>query len=128
MTEYGEIKSFITEEEIIPILDESEIEEDEGGGDTLQSSLTTTTYKTLTSTYKFSIECSQALTTEFLAIACYDSEGELLILKQIECDGDVSYTGSVPIDANIDYVKIFVWSSPGSLKPLAGVEVVDIMN
>ena len=70
----------------------------------------------------------QALTTEFLAIACYDNMGKLLVLKPIECDGDTSYTGSVPIDANIDYAKIFVWSSASSLKPLAGVEIVNIID
>lgn len=99
-----------------------------GDDETPNSPITTTTYKTLISTYKFSIECSQALTTEFLAIACYDNRGKLLMLKQVECDGDTSYTGSVPIDTNIDYTKIFVWSSLSSLKPLAGVEIVDIIN
>ena len=63
-----------------------------------------------------------------LAIACYDNRGKLLTLKQVECDGDTSYTGSVPIDTNIDYAKIFVWSGLSSLKPLAGVEIVDIIN
>ncbi|MBR5151993.1 MAG: InlB B-repeat-containing protein [Clostridia bacterium] len=126
MTEFGEVKSFTTEEEIIPILDESEIDEDDGDSASSPSPITTTTYKTLTSTYKFSIECSQALTTEFLAIACYDNMGKLLAFKQIECDGDTSYVDSVPLDTNIDYAKIFVWSSVNSLKPLAGVEVVDI--
>ena len=36
-----------------------------GDDETPDSPITTTTYKTLISTYKFSIECSQALTTEF---------------------------------------------------------------
>lgn len=128
MTEAGEIKSFTTYEEPV---DEHTGDEDGGYDDsdeTESQPITSTTYKTLTSTYKFSIECSQALTTEFLAIACYDNTGKLLALKQVECDGDTSYTGSVPIDANIDYAKIFVWSSASNLKPLAGVEIVDIID
>ena len=127
MTEFGEVKSFTT-------LAESDYDDehlgDEDGGyyETESQPITATTYKTLTSTYKFSIECSQVLSTEFLAVACYDKNDKLLILRQIECDGDTSYTGSVPIDTNIDYAKIFVWSSLDSLKSLAGVEIVDITN
>lgn len=143
MTELGEVKSFTTEEEIIPVLEDNENKEegdgyvgdedgehddgeDDGDSGTSTSSITTTTYKTLASTYKFSIECSRALTTEFLAIACYDHAGNLLALSQIICDGDTSYTASVPIDANIDYAKIFVWRGLSDMKPLAGAEIVEI--
>lgn len=143
MTEQGEVKSFTTEEEIIPVLEDNENKEegdgyvgdedgghddgeDDGDSGTSTSSITTTTYKTLASTYKFSIECSRALTTEFLAIACYDNAGNLLTLSQIKCDGDTSYTASVPIDANIDYAKIFVWRGLSDMKPLADTEIVEI--
>lgn len=125
MTEVGEVKSFTTSKEPI---DEYECDENSGADENGSQPITATTYKTLASTYKFSIECSQALTTEFLAIACYDSDGKLLVLKQVECDGDTFYTGSVPIDTDIDYSKIFVWSAFSSLKPLTGVEIVDIIE
>lgn len=90
------------------------------------ATLTNTTFKTLTSTYKFNIECSQALETECLMVACYDDSNRLLTLKRIECDGDTSYNTSVPIDPNISYAKIFVWSSINNLKPIAGFEKIII--
>lgn len=123
MTELGEVKSFTTCAEEV---DEYVGDEDDGDSGTSTSSITTTTYKTLASTYKFSIECSRALTTEFLAIACYDHAGSLLALSQITCDGDTSYTASVPIDANIDYAKIFVWRGLSDMTPLAGAEKIVI--
>ncbi len=88
--------------------------------------ITSTTYKELTSTYKFYIECEKELNNELLAVACYDEDGRTIALEQIECDGDTSYTASVPKDTNIKYAKIFVWSDYDALKPMSYVETVNV--
>lgn len=121
MTEFGDVKSFTTCAEEI-----NEIEEDTEDSDNSVKPITTTTYKKLTSKYKFNIEVSQELTTEFLAVAAYSNDGKLISLSQVACDGDTSYTASVPIDANIDYAKIFVWKRINTMVPIAGVETIKI--
>lgn len=64
--------------------------------------------------------------SEALYVAAYSIDERLLYLQKVECDGNTSYTANVPVDSNINYAKIFVWNSPSSLQPLAGVEIVDM--
>lgn len=132
MTEQGEIKSFTTMKEENDTIDEDSGEDNNENGNSEESKntepITSTTYKKLTSTYKFSIEASQALESEVILVATYTSENKMISYRIVECDGDTSYTASVPIDKNIDYAKIFVWSNLNGLKPLAGVETVKITN
>ena len=119
MTENGEIKTFTTEAD-----EESttEYETEEEG----VLPLTKTTYKSLTSTYKFSIECEQELESEYLVVACYDQSDRVLAAAQIECDGDTSYSVSVKKNTNIKYAKVFLWSNNSSLKPLGVAELIEI--
>jgi len=122
MTETGEIKSFTTCEEPV----DEYIPEDDETEEIIP--LTTTTYKKLTATYKLSIESSEALETELLIAAVYTADDELIAMKEIECDGDTSYTASFPINSEISYAKIFVWNKFDTLMPLAGAEKVEITN
>lgn len=85
---------------------------------------TFTTYKTLVSTYKFYIECDTPLTEEFLVVACYDEEGRMISVRQVQCDGDTEYTASVPIDERINYAKVFVWNSYDDLNPTGAHETI----
>ena len=116
--------------DIIPMLtNDDEIEGDGGdneGDGTLSPPITATTYKKLTSSYKFYIEVSQELHEEFLAVAVYDENGKLLSVARVACDGDTFYTASVPLNTDISYAKIFVWQDLVSLKPIAGGEMVKI--
>lgn len=123
MTEYGEIKTFTTVAEPV---DEYVGNEDEENVDEEIKAITSTTYRKLTSSYKFYIETSQELNEEALLVAVYTENGQMISLVQVECDGDTSYTASFPINADMAYAKIFVWESTGSLKPIAISEMLKI--
>lgn len=114
MTELGEVKTFTT-------LQSDYVEEEVS-----EPAITTTTYKALTSTYKFTVESAYALETEVLAVAAYDSYDNLLSVDFIECDGDTTYTSSFSNSLSISYVKVFVWGDKQSLIPLGRSEIVDI--
>lgn len=118
MTEFGEVKTFSTPEAPAGSEEDPEPEIE-------ATPITTTTFKTLTSTYKFSISSDIALETEKLFVAVYAGETVLLGAKLIECDGDTEYTASFAIDDRIKYAKVFVWNDD-SLAPLGVAETVNI--
>ena len=119
MTESGEIKSFTTLAEEILEAVEAPVSE-------ASIPITETTYKTLSSTYKFTILCDEELENAILAVGLFDNANRLLDIRAAEADGDDTYILSTPKNTNASYAKIFVWQSFASLLPLGGVETVQI--
>ena len=98
MTENGEIKTFTTLEK--PVYDEPESE---------AAPITTTTYKKLSSTYKFNIKADRELLYEPVIVAAYNKAGHCISVRMTSFDGDVEGMVSMPIYSDIDYVCVFVW-------------------
>lgn len=117
MTEKGEIKSFTTSEE--PVED---IVEDDNPTDS--NPITTTTYKKLNSTYKFTITVENALNDENVYAAIYNSDGVLLGIGMTAFDGDVETTVNLPIVSGASYAKIFVWNE--QMQPAADAEIIEM--
>lgn len=130
MTENGAIKSFTTMKEENDTLDEDSDEDNNENGNTEESKntepITSTTYKKLTASYKLYITSSKALNSETLYVAAYNTDGRLLYLHKVDCDGDTTYTVSFPIDSAIAYAKIFVWENTISMVPISGAETIEI--
>lgn len=118
MTEYGEVKSFET-------LEAENLYNDDGD-DESEPPITQTTYKKLTSSYKFTIEAETALESGKVIVAMYDTEGKLLTVGFSECDGDTTYSVSLPICDGASRAKIFVWDSYPSMKPKGSAETLII--
>ncbi|MBQ4630923.1 MAG: InlB B-repeat-containing protein [Clostridia bacterium] len=104
MLDSGEIKTFTT----------SEYVEEEPA---VSQPVTTTTFKTLTSTYKFYVESAEALSQGHIIVAGYAENGRMISLDYTACDGDTSYTVSLPLDPDLYFVKIYIWDSINGLKP-----------
>jgi len=124
ITENGEVKSFTTvvNNETDPEFD-GVIE-----GEEIVDCITFTTYSILTSSskYKFSIECSEELVTEYIAVALYDENGNMLSMDYTECDGDTEYDIKLPVDKRAVYAKVFTWDSLSGMKPRASAETVEL--
>lgn len=115
MTENGEIKTFTTLEK--PVYDEPESE---------AAPITTTTYKKLSSTYKFNIKADRELLYEPVIVAAYNKAGHCISVRMTSFDGDVEGMVSMPIYSDIDYVCVFVWETFGNMKPYGGKEILQI--
>ncbi len=119
MTEYGDVKTFTTPEAPDISLDGG----DAGAGE----KLTATTYKRLSSSYRFYVETSRPIEGAFVIVAAYDGNGGLLAAESQECDGSSSYTLDIPVVPDIKRAKVFVWDSLSSMTPLGEEETVEIV-
>lgn len=119
MTEFGDIKSFTTEEEQIAELENSEDTD-------MQQPLTSTTCQIFTSIYKFTIKYKETMTNETIVIALYEASGKLIKFNAIECYGDTSYSVTIPFTEPAAYAKIFTWNNLKEMKPLGVAEIIEI--
>lgn len=117
MTEFGEIKSFTT-------LEEAYTGEDLPDGE--NNCITTTTYKKLNTTYKFTIKADREVNNENVYVALYDENGNLLNLAVAVFDGDIETTVTVPIISGIRYADVFVWKT--EMSPAASAERIQIIE
>lgn len=88
--------------------------------------ITATTYKKLSSTYKFEIKADKELINEPVIVALYDTTGRCIFVKTILFDGDDKGSISTPIFANVDHAIVFVWEGFDHMKPCGGKEIVPI--
>ncbi len=121
MTEFGDIKSFTTGQEPDVGLDDGDV------GDKPGEKLTATTYKKLSSSYRFYVDASEPLENAFVIVTAYDGNGKLLSVRSQECDGSASYTIDIPLSADIKRAKVFVWRSLRAMTPLGEAETVEIV-
>lgn len=119
MTEFGKIKWFTTEEEIVPFLNEDEIEEG-------IIHITSTTYEKSNSIYNFSIQPTVEMKGKIVFIAGYTNENDMISINEVNTNTEAPYNSTLPVDSRISYVKVFVLESKGTLKPLEKPEIVNI--
>ncbi len=77
------------------------------------------------SVYRFNIHCEQEMTDQLIAVATYDSNGNMTGISLVPCDGSWSYNADVPVTANAVSAKVFVWSG-NNTSPLSAPEPIDL--
>lgn len=77
------------------------------------------------SVYRFNIHCEEEMTDELIAVATYDTNGNMTGISLVPCDGSWSYSTDVRATGNENHAKVFIWNY-NNTTPLTTAESVDL--